>query len=117
LKTKDKFEFLNKEFTLKDIANFLAILFVIFKPAIKKSIFILALFAALFAGIGYFAKLTSPKEFESQCVLYDEEGVTNPNSSLQALNLLAGANPVSEQTKSSNDDLYQLILTNKPFLL
>lgn len=117
MKTKDKFEFLNKEFTLKDIANFLAILFVIFKPAIKKSIFILALFAALFAGIGYFAKLTSPKEFESQCVLYDEEGVTNPNSSLQALNLLAGANPVSEQTKSSNDDLYQLILTNKPFLL
>lgn len=117
MKTKDKFEFLNKEFTLKDIANYLAILFVIFKPAIKKSILIVALFAALFAGIGYFAKETSPKEFESKCVLYDEDGGTNPNSSLQALNLLTGANSLNGQTKSTGDDLYQLILTNKPFLL
>ena len=117
MKTKDKFEFLNKEFTLKDIANYLAIFFVIFKPAIKKSILVIAFFAALFAGIGYFAKVTSPKEFESQCVLYDEDGGTNSNSSLQTLNLLAGAKSVNEQPSSSNDDLYQLILTNKPFLL
>lgn len=117
MKTTNKFEFLNKEFTLKDIANYLAILLVIFKPAIKKSILIIAFFSALFAGIGYFAKVTSPKEFESKCVLYDEEGGANPNSSLQALTLLTGGNSIKSQAGPSGDDLYQLILTNKPFLL
>lgn len=117
MKTTNKFDFLNKEFTLKDIANYLAILLVIFKPAIKKSILIVAFFSALFAGIGYFAKVTSPKEFESKCVLYDEGSGTSTNSSLQALTLLTGGNPMNGQAGSSGDDLYQLILTNKPFLL
>jgi hypothetical protein len=113
LKTKDKFAFLNKEITLNDIAEFLAI----FKPAFKKSILLIALFTALFAVIGYFAKITSPKEFESTCVLYNELGGPSPNSSLQALALLTDANSGNGQGESSGGDLYQLILTNKPFLL
>ena len=51
----NKFGFLNKEITLNDIAEFLAI----FKPAFKKSILLIALFTGLFAVIGYFAKITS----------------------------------------------------------
>lgn len=113
MKTKDKFAFLNKEITLNDIAEFLAI----FKPAFKKSILLIALFTALFAVIGYFAKITSPKEFESTCVLYNELGGPSPNSSLQALALLTDANSGNGQGESSGGDLYQLILTNKPFLL
>ena len=109
----NKFEFLNKEITLSDIAEFLAI----FKPAFKKSVLFIALFTTLFAVIGYFAKITSPKEFESTCVLYNELGGASPNSSSQALALLTGANSGNGMGESSGGDLYQLILTNKPFLL
>ncbi len=109
----NKYGFLNKEITLSDIAEFLAI----FKPAFKKSVLFIALFTTLFAVIGYFAKITSPKEFESTCVLYNELGGASPNSSSQALALLTGANSGNGTGESSGGDLYQLILTNKPFLL
>ena len=113
MKNKDKIGFFNKEITLNDIAQFLAI----FRPVFFRSLLIIAFFTILFGIVGYIAKVTSPKEFDSKCVLYNESGGPNQNSSLRALALLTGVNAGNDQAESTGGDLYQLILTNKPFLI
>jgi hypothetical protein len=77
---------------------------------------ITAVCALFFTTIGYVAKKTSPKEYESLCVLYDEQGSSQDNSII-AISKLAGDNSRNELSESSGGDLYQLILKNKPFLL
>ncbi len=102
----------SKEFTLGDISNFI----VIFKPVLLKCFFVTFLFALLFTSLGYIAKKTSPKEYESVCVLYDEQGAYQ-NNSIMVISKLAGDNLNNGLSESSGGDLYQLILKNKPFLL
>ena len=101
-----------KEITLGDIFSFIGI----FKPVLLKCFFIIALFTFFFASLGYIAKQTSPKEYESVCVLYDEEA-SHQNNSIMAISMLAGDNTKNGLSESSSGDLYQLILKNKPFLL
>lgn len=76
----------------------------------------------VFLSVGILAKKTSPLEFESKCILLDEQsaesgiansitgGVMNVLSPLAASSKTGGVN-------SSGLALYNLILSNKPFLL
>ncbi len=105
-----------KELTLADIAFYIKKYTTIFKPVLFKCFVAILLFTLLFSTLGYLAKNTSPKEFESQCVLYNEQGATGQNGTLQALAFLSGA-PASGGLESTGGDLYQLILSNRPFLL
>ncbi len=105
-------EYQLKEITLGDFFSFIQI----FKPVLFKCFFVIALFALFFTSLGYIAKRTSPKEYESVCVLYDEEA-SYQNNSIKAISILAGDNSKNGLSESSSGDLYQLILKNKPFLL
>ncbi|MBM3176563.1 MAG: hypothetical protein FJZ78_01010 [Bacteroidetes bacterium] len=103
---------LTGEITLKDLISFLKE----FKP-VRKAVLIACLIpTVLFVALGYIAKITSTKEFESTCVLYSEESQGGQSGSIQALALLAGIKG-TEPSYATGGDLYQLILTNKPFLL
>ncbi|MEI6264185.1 MAG: hypothetical protein WCP74_03720 [Sphingobacteriia bacterium] len=101
----------SKEITLEDIRAYL----LNFRPALLKSIIVIILFTIAFAFIGYIAKVTSPKEYESNCVLYNEQG-GGGSSSLQSLASLAGIS-TGGGADATGGDLYQLILNNYPFLL
>lgn len=76
----------------------------------------------LFVGIGLIAKKTSPIEFESKVILLDEQssesGIANSLSGgvMNMINPLAASSKLSNGS-SSGLGLYNLILTNKPFLL
>jgi capsule polysaccharide export protein KpsE/RkpR len=108
--------FLGKEITLGDIAGYIKKYTNIFKPALIKCLFVIVFFTVLFSIIGYVAKVTSSKEYESQCVLYNEQNSSTQNSTMQALALLSGASS-NTGTEATGGDLYQLILINRPFLL
>lgn len=108
--------FLGKEITLGDIAGYIKKYTNIFKPALIKCLFVIVFFTILFSIIGYVAKVTSSKEYESQCVLYNEQNSSTQNSTMQALALLSGASS-NTGTEATGGDLYQLILINRPFLL
>ncbi|MEI8109590.1 MAG: hypothetical protein WCH59_01260 [Chitinophagia bacterium] len=106
---------LGKEVTLEDISDFIKKYIKIFRPAVFRCLVVIVIFVIIFYLIGNLAKKTSPKEYESQCVLYNEQGAAVQNSTLQALAILSGAS--NGGTESTGGDLYQLILINRPFLL
>ncbi len=108
-----KFGLLGQEMTLADAFEFLKI----FRPAIWKCVLTIFISVIFFASIGYIAKKTSPKEYESKCVMYNEQGGSSQNSSLDALALLTGQKASVGMAESTGGDLYQLILTNRPFLI
>jgi hypothetical protein len=73
----------------------------------------------IFGILGYIAKRTSPKEYEAKCVLLTDQATgSQATGSLMALAMLAGGpGAAGNNTSSDGSDLYQLILSNRPFLI
>lgn len=105
-----------EDITLEELLKPLAVL----KPRLKKILVVFMVPVIIFGILGFFAKKTSPKEFEAKCVLLTDQPVTLPgqaNNSLAAFAALtAGQNALSNNTNTGSD-LYQLILSNRPFLI
>lgn len=104
-----------EDITLQELLKPLAVL----KPRLKKILIILLVPVFVFGFIGYVAKKTSPKEFEAKCVLLTDQAVPLPgqaNNSLAALAVLTGGG-TGTAPNNAGSDLYQLILSNRPFLI
>lgn len=104
-----------EDISLQELLKPLAVL----KPKLIKMLVILIVPVIIFGIIGYVAKKTSAKEFEAKCVLLTDQAAPIPgqaNNSLAAIAALAGAGS-GANANNAGSELYQLILSNRPFLI
>lgn len=114
---KDQFKRLvsGEDISLKELLQPLQIV----KPHLKKMGIITIALLVLFGVIGKLAQKITPKEYVAKCILMTDQAppaAGAASSSLAAIAALAGGGN-NAAGNSEGSDFYQLILSNKPFLV
>lgn len=115
---KDQFKRLvsGEDISLKELLQPLQIL----KPYWKWLGGVTFAMLVLFGVIGKIAQKTTPKEYLAKCILMTDQAppaAGAASGSLAAIAALAGAGSGANAANAEGSDFYQLILSNKPFLV
>lgn len=101
------------ELTLTEILGYMSIV----RPHIIRILILLLTPVFIFSVLGILASITTPKEYDAQCVLLTDQVVSNRSGSLSTLVDLPNIDNLVSEGVGLGPDLYPMILSNKPFLV
>jgi hypothetical protein len=101
------------ELTLKDIVGYMSFI----RPHMIRIFILLVSPVFIFSVLGVLASITTPKEYDAQCILLTDQVASSRAGSLSSLIELPNVDNLVSEGVGLGADLYPMILSNKPFLV